>query len=269
MKVPTLAIIAALVVCQSFAQTGKAPASFEVASVKVVPDPGQGLPNGFSTLPRRSGGRISWVTNQTLLLRYAFRLPDWRIVRTDIDNDRSFYAIDATMDASATEDQVRTMLQKLLADRFRLVFHRETRFVPGYALVVAKNGPKIKAAVPGETAAMPLYMAGKPPAAFEGRILTTAEGKGTSALTGRGVSMAQLAEELSSTLNTLVLEQTGMTGNYYFGFKFLSVRSVPADDVEGSTIFTALQDELGLKLEKQKGQVEVLVVDHFEKSSEN
>jgi uncharacterized protein (TIGR03435 family) len=116
---------------------------------------------------------------------------------------------------------------------------------------------------------MPEYLAGKPAEAIEGRILTSVEGRGTSALTGRGVSMTQLAEELSATLGTLVLDQTGTTGNYYFGFKFLSVRNSPAEDVQGSTIFTALREELGLRLEKQKGPVEVLVVDHFEKPSAN
>src|SRR5579863_3880592 len=89
------------------------------------------------------------------------------------------------------------------------------------------------------------------------------EGKGASTLTGRGVSTAQLAETLSATLGTVVLDQTGMTGNYYFGFKFLSVQNNPSDEVEGSTIFSALQDELGLRLEKQKASVEILVIDHF------
>lgn len=136
-------------------------------------------------------------------------------------------------------------------------------------MVVAKNGPKIKAATAGETHSMPEYFASKPPAAFEGRILVTAEGRGTAALTGRGVSTAQLAEALSAELGTLVLDRTGLRGNYYFGFKFLSARSIPSDDVDGSTLFTALEDELGLRLEKQKGPVEILVVDRFEKPSEN
>jgi uncharacterized protein (TIGR03435 family) len=269
-KIPNLATIALLAACQAFAQTGKPSESFEVASVKEVP--GHDLPAGFSTAPRRSGGRISWVTNPALLLRYAFGLPDWRIVRadkSDKNSDEPFYAIDATMDASATDDQVRAMLRKLLEDRFGLVTHRETNTVQGYALVVAKNGPKIKPAVPGETPPMPAYLAGKSPEAFEGRIMTSKEGKGTSALMGRGVSIAQLVNELSANLNTLVLDQTGMTGSYYFGFKFLTVRDVPAADVEGSTIFDALQSELGLRLEKQKGQVEVVVVDHLGKPSGN
>jgi len=270
MKAPTLAGIAVLVACQALAQTGKPSEAFEVASVKLVP--GSDLPVGFSMTPRRSGGRISWVTNPALLLRYAFGLPDWRIVRTDTRDKNSgepFYAIEATMDASASEDQVRTMLRNLLVDRFGLRSHRETNTVQGYALVVAKAGPKIKAALPGEIPPMPAYLAGKSPEAFDGRIMTSKEGKSTSALMGRGVSIAQLADELSANLNTLVLDQTGMTGRYYFGFKFLTVRDVPAADVEGSTIFDALQNELGLRLEKQKGPVEVLVVDHFERPSEN
>jgi uncharacterized protein (TIGR03435 family) len=265
---PALVSIAVLIAWQSPAQTETPALSFQVASVKVVSGSGQGLP-GFSRNPRRSGGRFSWTATPALLLRYAYNLPDWRIVRMDKNNDPSFYVIDATMDASATEDQVRLMLRKLLADRFKLASHRETKEVQGYALVVAKSGPKIKAANPGETNSLPEYFAGKSPAAIEGLILVTAEGRGTSALTGRGVSTAQLTETLAAELGTLVLDKTGMAGKYYFGFKFLSVGNSPADDVEGSTIFTALQDELGLRLEKQKGPVEILVVDHFEKPSEN
>jgi uncharacterized protein (TIGR03435 family) len=256
MKVPILVSIAVLIACQSFAQTGKPTASFEVASVKEVP--GHDLPAGFSTAPHRSGGRISWVTNPPSLLRYSFGLPGWRIERadnSDKNGDEPFYAIDATMDASSTEDQVRAMLQNLLTDRFTLASHRETK--------------EIKAAVAGEPPPMPAYLAGRAPDAFSGRIMTTMEGKGISALTGRGVSTAQLVDELSRLLNTLVQDRTGMVGSYYFGFKFLSVRDVPAADSEGSTIFEALQSELGLRLEKQKGQVEVVVVDHFGKPSGN
>lgn len=271
MRVRILLGFALVAACQAVAQTGKPAESFEVASVKAVSDSG-GPPNGFSMTPRRSGGRISWVTNPVLLLRYAYHLPDWRIVRadkSDKNGEEPFYAIEATMDAAATDDQVRLMLQKLLVDRFRIASHREMKEVQGYALVVARNGPKIKPVAAGETPAMPAYLSGKSAEAFSGRILTSAEGKGTSALTGRGVTMAQLVDELSAQLNTLVLDRTGMAGNYYFGFKFLRVGSVPAPDTEGMTIFDAVQSELGLRLEKQKGTVEVLVVEHLEKPGEN
>jgi uncharacterized protein (TIGR03435 family) len=263
MRIPTLMNIAALMACQSFAQTATNSPSFEVASVRVIPS-SKGVPDDFFGR-RRSGGRIAWTTNLNTLLTYAYHLPAWRIER--MDKDQSFYALDATMDASATEDQVRMMFQKLLADRFKVVTHRETKELQGYALVVAKNGPKIKPAA-GEAPAMPEYQKGKPPAAFEGRIFVSMEGRGTSALTGRGVPISQLADTLSETLGAFVLDQTGMTGNYYFGFKFLAVNS-PGDDLDAPSIFTALQDELGLKLDRQKGPVEMLVLDHIEKPSDN
>jgi uncharacterized protein (TIGR03435 family) len=264
MKVPVFLGILTLFAWPAFGQT-----AFEVASVKVVPDPAQGLPASFSDTPKRSGGRISWTTNQTFLLRYAFDLPDWRIARLDKDNGDSFYAIDATMNESATDGQVRVMLQNLLVTRFGLVSHRENREVQGYALVAAKSGLKVKPAVAGETPALPDYMGKKPVAAFEGRIFVSKAGKGISSLTGRGVSMAQLADTLSNTLGTLVMDRTEVSGNYYFGFKFLSLRNGPGGDTEGATIFTAIQDELGLRLEKQKGAVEVLVVDRLAKPTEN
>ena len=268
MKVPALTGMAVLLVWHALGQGVTSGPSFDVASVKLVPDVGQGLPAGFSLSPRRSGGRISWITNPALLLRYSFDLPDWRIVRMD-KNDDSFFAIDATMDDSATDDQVRVMLQNLLVTRFGLVSHRENSDVQGYALRVAKNGLKIKASAAGDAPPLPSYLGDKPAAAFEGHIFVSAEGKGTSALTGRGVSMAQVADTLSAALGTLVVDSTGVAGNYYFGFKFLSPRNGPGDDADGATIFTAIQDDLGLRLEKQKGVVEVLVVEHFAKPSEN
>jgi uncharacterized protein (TIGR03435 family) len=257
--------IIVLMAGQSFGQVATTSPSFEVASVKVVPG-SSGIPAKISLSPRRSGGRITWTTTLSSLGPYAYHLPGWRIV--GMEKDDSFYEIEATMDPSTTEDQVRLMFQKLLADRFKLVTHRETKELQGYALVVGKTGPKIKATTSGEAPSMPDYLSGKPSAAFEGRILVSMEGKGASAITGRRVSISQLADMLSETLGVFVVDQTGMTGSYYFGFRFLSV-SGPGDSVDAPSIFTALQDELGLKLDKQKGPVEILVVDHLEKPSQN
>ena len=260
MKSPMLASIAVLLACYSFGQT--ATPAFEVASVKLIGS----VPVGFSQYPRRSGGRITWNATLGFLCTYAYHLPAWRIIGAD--KDQSFYELQATMDASATEDEVRLMLQKLLEDRFKLAVHRETKEFQGYALVVAKNGPKIKPAALEESPPLPEYFKGKPPAAFEGRIIVSMEGRGTSALTGRGISTSQLADTLADTLGTFVLDQTGMIGKYYFGFTFLAVNGVPAD-APAPAIFEALQEELGLKLEKQRGSVEVLVVDRVEKPSQN
>jgi uncharacterized protein (TIGR03435 family) len=267
MRVAALWTFALAMALPSFAQTPASLPSFDVASVKALPD-ASGLPDKFSYSPRRSGGRITWAPTLYMLSMYAYHLPAWRISGTD--KDHTFYAIEATMDASSSEDKVRLMYQKLLADRFKLAVHRETKEAQGYALVFSKNGPKVKAAAgPGESHPMPEYLSGKPSAALEGRIMVTAEGVGTMALTGRGVSSSQLAETLSDTLGTFVLDQTGLTGKYYFGFKFLAVNSPPRQGVEASSIFAALEDELGLKLEKQKGPVEIVIVDHVEKPSDN
>src|SRR5438874_721506 len=155
-----------------------------------------------------------------LLVRYAYHLPLWRI--SGIDTKAPiFYTIAATMDANATEDQVRLMLQALLIDRFTIVSHWETKELSGYALVVGKNGSKLKtASASGEAPPMPDFF-NPPPAAWEGRIFTSMHGVGISAIVGRGVSTSQLAEELSQDLDAFVRDETGLTGKYYFGFKFL------------------------------------------------
>ena len=180
-----------------------------------------------------------------------------------------FYMIAATTDASATEDQVRLMLQTLLVERFKIPSHRETKEFQGYALVVAKNGPKLKTAnALGEAPPMPDFRRGAPSAPFEGRIITSVQDIGVSALLGRGVSTSQLADELSENLGAFVLDQIGLTGKYYFGFTFQSIAH-PRDDAQAASIFSAVQDELGLKLEKQKVPGDILVVDHLEKPSGN
>ena len=88
------------------------------------------------------------------------------------------------------------------------------------------------------------------------------EGK-SSALTGRGVTIPQLANGLSETLGAFVQDLTGLTGKYYFGFLF--ARDALATDTPEATLFSGLQDEMGLKLESRKGPVEVLVIDSMEK----
>lgn len=263
------AILAAGTLVRAQSQSAKSDTpKFDVASLRE--DPGGIRPGGppVSLSPRRTGGRFTWSAPKMFLVRYAYHLPAWRIA--GIGKDESIYTVAATMDAAATEDQVRLMLQALLVERFKIVSHREIKLLPGYALVVAKNGPKLKTAkTPEEAPPMPEYFGGKSSGAFEGRIVTSMEGIGISAIMGRGVSVQQLADEISEELGAFVLDQTGMIGKYYFAFKFLSARSGPNDAAEAPSVFEAAQDELGLKLEKQRGPVEILVIDHLDKLSEN
>ena len=236
------------------------PLAFEVASVKVLPEP-RGLPDGYSMAPRISGGRIDWVTGTRPFVQYAYHVQRWQTVYPSALQN-SFYRIDAKMDESATRDQVRLMFQTLLRERFHLVAHREAREASGYSLAVAKNGLKLKPYQDSdEPPPQPDYFLPRPPELFAGRVIISKEGE-LSALTGRRVTMTQLAEGLQDEVQTFVLDQTGLTGKYFFGTKF--VKSDNPRDVDGPSLFAALQEAMGLRLEKTRGPVEMLVVDHID-----
>jgi len=234
-----------------------APLGFEVASVKRLHAPAR-----LTLSPTRSGGRITWTAERQFFVRYAYHLQPWRV--SGLEPDDSMYQIDATTDPSATEDQVRLMFQTLLADRFKLAVHRETRELNGYGLVAGRNGPKIHPVSAGEQpAAMPEWFKGKPGLAvdLEGKAIVTVE-YGQLALTGRRITMAQLAEALQQPLGAFVLDQTGLAGRYYVAMQF--ARQDDPGNTEVPSLAAAVQEQLGLKLEKQKGPVEMLVVDHME-----
>jgi bla regulator protein blaR1 len=155
----------------------------------------------------------------------------------------------------------RLRLQSLLADRFNLKLRKESRQMPIYAMVVAKNGPKVQQA-------------------------PEAEGR-SGFLSGRGevsatrVGMEAFAQFLGEQAGRPVLDMTGLKGNYTFSLKWspdtnLAVGTPdatnnppPPPDSSGPTLFTAIQDQLGLKLDPQKSPAEVLVVEVAEKPSEN
>jgi hypothetical protein len=144
-----------------------------------------------------------------------------------------------------------------LADQFQLLFHRETREMKVYKLVVAKNGPKLHEVKEGDPVAGP---AG------------TRIGRGL--IEGRRVAISDLAGFLQSELGRPVQEATGLTGKYDFKLEWVPDESqpnsggeAPPPNAEGATIFRAIQEQLGLKLEAGKGPVEILVIDHAEKPS--
>ena len=158
--------------------------------------------------------------------------------------------IDARFPAGTSPAQAPQMIQAMLADRFRLVTHRETRTLPVYALTVAKGGVK----------------------------LHQGDGRGGMSAGPRLIrygagTMAELASQLSSYLGRHVIDRTEMTGQYAISLSFAPVDlGAPVDDAaldSGPSIFQALQEQAGLKLESIKGQVEVLVIDHAEKPTPN
>jgi uncharacterized protein (TIGR03435 family) len=163
------------------------------------------------------------------------------------------YDIIARTSAQATQAELRIMLQALLGERFKLSTHRETKEAAIYALMPARNGPKLKRSNGDQQ--LPVIFA--PPA----RLL------------GQGSTMQALALALRRPSGRTVVDQTGIDGTFDFTLTWspdTNVRSVDGGEVadagaNGPSIFTALQEQLGLRLEPRKRQIEQLVVDHAEK----
>ncbi len=207
------------------------------------------------------------------MLCYAYHISGPGLV--GYKENHNLYSVVAKIEPTATDDQARAMMQGLLVEKLKLVAHRETREVQGYALVPAKNGPKLKAADPSDPLPpTPDSMNGAPPTANLGRTLSIVLPEkgaltGVLSLVGRGVSMGQLAGELSKDLKTPVVDRTGLTGKYFFELRFQmpdpQVSANADDPAPGADISYALPDQLGLKLEKAKVPAGYLVVDHAEK----
>jgi len=174
------------------------------------------------------------------------------------------------------------MLQVLLGNRFHLTLHRETRQLPVYELTIGKGGAKLQSSKEGSCT--PYSVDSPPPASLPGGPRPSFCGFHTTpgdSLDGKGITMATLAATLSRTyvspLGRNVIDHTGLTGAYDVNLKWaidsLSApagpNTTPLSDVTGPSIFTALQEQLGLKLESAKGPVEVLVIDHIERPSAN
>lgn len=251
----------------AFAQQTSEPA-FEVASIKRDVS---GERNGiFTVVP------ACHLERRTLrdLVTLAWRVHDFQVTGGPgwIDSDR--YNVDAKAEGPPSFSQeyvtlqYRT-LQTLLRDRFNLRIHHETKELPVYELILAKGGPKLQ----------PPTCIQRQPGDF-----TIAPGKycgltGGSMASGRlqasGTTMANLAYNLSRLLNRTVVDKTGITGEFDLQLTFTpDRRTVPSPDSAapagpGPDFFTAMQEQLGLKLESAKGSVEVLVIDHVEKPDAN
>lgn len=214
--------------------------------------------------PQRAGGRVTWTTDLGRLIAYAYNLDNSRLSGPVPGSENIYELVATTSDATASDGQIRQMMQTLLADRFKLAAHWDKKEVDGYVLEVAKGGLKLKDAVDGAPPpAMPDWMHGVEEPSVDGKVVATAPSRAVVAVTGRRVTMAQLAGALERQLQTFVTDETGLTGRYYFAFRY--ARMDQTDDVDAPVIFSALQD-LGLKLEKRKGPVQILVIDHIEKT---
>jgi uncharacterized protein (TIGR03435 family) len=215
---------------------------FEVASVK------SGGDDAFATRPTRTTGRLQWRSQLCSLIGYAYSVDPSRVSGPKCGE---IYAIEAKFGPDATENQVREMLQGLLAERFHLRVRRDTTQADGLALVLGKDGPKLKeSGAEGESYCSAILADG-----------------GALAITGRRATMAQLATTLGRSTGSAMWDRTGLSGSYDFAFRFAF--NVSPDAVSTAPgLGTALQG-LGLKLDRQKGPIDTLVIEHVEEPTEN
>lgn len=218
-----------------FGQTPPARPEFEFATIKPADPQNPALSgSGFSAAKFTARGTLRDF------VRLAYGVQDSQILGGPSWFNSSTFDIDGRpeqpLPPDRGHDQMLAMLQALLADRFQLVVRHETRELSVYALVITKKGPKLLAA--------------------DGtRGMTTGPGR----ISGHW-RPADLARYFSQTLGRTVLDQTGLTG--FFDIK---LEWMPEDD----SVFTVIQEQLGLRLESTKAPVEVLVIDHAEKPSAN
>jgi uncharacterized protein (TIGR03435 family) len=237
------------------AQEAAGPPAFEVASITLSLDPPDS-PSGIF----ESTGRIR-ARNVTLkrCIRGAFDIPEFQIIGGPkwVDQDR--YYIEAKASVPAGDHELMLMLRTLLADRFKLAFHREQREVPGYRLVLVKGGLKAQASAPDHDSV------GR---SQRGRIEADA------------YTLNQLAFKLAEVLQQPVIDATGIPGRYDFRLEWTAddmqpkapldePRPVKRPEAGGPTVFSALQEQLGLKLESAKVPAPVLVIDSAERPTEN
>jgi len=178
------------------------------------------------------------------------------------------YDIAAKAEHSVSRDEMLRMIQALLADRFKLVLRRETKDVPVYALTVAPGGPKLR----HSTSADDERTTPRIPARAGG-----AESNGSVFFTNE--SMADFAWALTRMAgigDRVVVDNTGLVGNYDFTLTFVRDTTPPAVEVkepavtpDGPPIFLAVREQLGLKLEAKRAPVEFVVIEHIERPSEN
>jgi len=291
LALPFAFAIAAPVLAQA---PGEARPSFEVASIKPNTSAQMGMSIGI-----QPGGRFvaSGMTFR-FLITFAYRVRDFQVIGGPSWTTSDRWNIEARAEEGSilpqtgprdpnAPDPIGLRLQSLLEDRFQLKLHRETRELPAYELSVAKSGLKIKLSedqtpyrppAKGDPPAQPQII--KPGGPMPRRSMLMGMGN----LEANGVEFDSFVQMLSQQLGRTVIDKTGLKGLYDiklqwapearqgatpFGPSPAGVEPPPASDPSGPSIFTAVQEQLGLKLESTKGPTEVIIIDSVEKPSEN
>jgi len=219
------------------------PPAFEVASVK----PGQHVktPDGYSysSIDNPTPGNLVAI-NASLAecIRWAYNVKEYQLSGPDwLNSSDTTFDIKAKAPAGTPRPEIRRMLQTLLAERLKLELHRETRMLPVYYLVAVKGGPKLQ----------------QPKT--DGRHGFASAG---GHLEATNVTMADFADEMARDTDRPVFDKTGISGRFDLKLDYSPDRS---DNPDRPSLFTALQEQLGLRLESQKGPVEVLVIDRADR----
>jgi uncharacterized protein (TIGR03435 family) len=235
------------------------PAAFEVATIKPsAPD----RPGKLFTVKGRQVITINTTTND--LITFAYGLHARQIVggASWMESDKYDVTGQPEGDGLPAVSQLREMIQKLLADRFQFAFHREMRELPAYAIVVGSAGPKLTKNENNPNGLPGLFF------------------KGLGAMVNQNATMADFAGVMQgSVLDRPVVDRTGLPGRYDFTLNWTPDESQfggmgvrvppPPPDAQAPSLFTAMQEQLGLRLDSTRAQVEVFVIDRIERPSEN
>jgi len=220
------------------AQSG---ASFDVATVKPSDAvKNAGMTSGWSISSSQNGLKI--MGSLQTFIKYAYGVEDVQVSGGPPWLDRDIWEINAKAARQITAEDLKKMMQSLLADRFRLGVHPETRELPVFSMVLAKSGSKLAAGDESKRGAF----------SYGGTFL-----RGT-------MDSGSLAGRLTSMLHRTVVDNTGLHGIWEINLTW-----APDDVSTGPSLFTAIQEQLGLKLESARGPVQVLIVDRAEKPSDN
>lgn len=255
MRLSALVTIAMVFVSPLSAPRGEGQARVEVASIKATKGPAndtRGLACGLPYVERTSG-RI-WIpfTSVCGLIRRAYDLSDYQVVGVPRDTGvgpSNFFEVEARLasgDAPSMEE-TQGVLQGLLAERFTFRAHREPRDMPIYVLVTTANGPRVTSC--SDPKARSVYS--------PGRIVSC----------DPPVPMPRILQFLSSETGRPVFDKTGLVAPT-FELRWLPAQAEPAADSPPG-LFTAIQEQLGLKLEPQRGSVDTLIVDAVEPPTPN
>ena len=271
----------ALGVCPAFGQSSEKPAAasrpeFEVASIKLNKSAGFGAMIGPSPSGRFTATNIPLF----LVITIAYNIKEFQLSGAPPWLMSERYDIEAKAEGNATFDAMRPMLQTLLEDRLMLKVHQETKELPVYALMVGKAGKlhPAEGECPPPPKTLPLPEPGKMPSPCGNFFIFPGH------ISGQKLSATQIVNSLSRLTERIVLDKTDLTGKYDIDLQYTPEQSqllapppppgvnqlpFPPIDPNGPSLFTALQEQLGLKLESTKGPVDILVIDHVERPSEN